>query len=127
MFTSKSAAVAAIGAAAILIGAALHARASASDTTYLTFSRAVSVPGVTLPAGTYIFERASDNTPSIVHVLSRDRKQVYLTAFTDPVTRPANLGSRVVLLGEAAAGTPPPIRAWFPIGETVGRQFNYDR
>jgi hypothetical protein len=127
MFISKSAAVAAIGAAAILVGGALHARASASDTTYLTFSRAVSLPGVTLPAGTYIFERVEDNSPSVVHVLSRDRKQVYWMAFTTPIARPNALGNRVVVLGEAAAGQAPPIRAWFPIGQTIGHQFNYDR
>jgi hypothetical protein len=127
MFISKSAAVAAIGAAAILVGGTLHARASASDTTYLTFSRAVSLPGVTLSAGTYIFERASDNSPNVVRVLSRDRKQVYLMAFTDPIPRPNNLGSRVVLLGETAAGATPQLRAWFPIGETTGHRFNYDR
>jgi hypothetical protein len=126
MFTSKSA-VAALGAVAVLIGASLHARANASDTTYLTFSRAVSLPGVTLPAGTYIFERVDQNIPSIVHVLSRDRKTVYLMAFTTPIARPDSLGSRVVLLGEAAAGATPKVRAWFPIGDNVGHQFNYDR
>ena len=127
MFISKSAAVAAIGAAAILVGGALHARATGSDATYLTFSRAVSLPGVTLPAGTYLFQRASDNTPNIVQVLSRDRKKVYLMAFTDPIARPNNLGSRVVLLSETAAGATPQLRAWFPIGEPTGHQFNYDR
>lgn len=127
MFISKSAAVAAIGAAAILIGGALHARANVSNATYLTFSRAVALPGVTLPAGTYIFERASDITPDVVHVLSRDRKKVYLLAFTDPIARPDNLGNRVVLLSETATGATPQLRAWFPIGETTGHQFNYDR
>jgi hypothetical protein len=126
MFTSKTAVVA-IGAVAILVGAALHARANVSDTTYLTFSRAVSLPGVTLPAGTYIFERAEQNAPSVVHVLSRDRKKVYWMAFTTPIARPDSLGNRVVVLGEAAAGEAPPVRAWFPIGETIGHQFNYDR
>jgi hypothetical protein len=125
MLNLKSAA--AIGAVAVLLGFSLHARANVSDTSYLTFSRAVSLPGVTLPAGTYIFERASENTPDIVHVLSRDRKTVYFMAFTTPIARPQGLDNGVVLLGEAAAGAAIPVRAWFPIGQTVGHQFNYDR
>lgn len=127
MFTFKSAAVGAAVVAAVILGVSLHVRANVPDTSYLTFSRAVSLPGVTLPAGTYIFERADQNVPDIVRVLSRDRQKVYLTTFTTSVARPQGLGDRVVLFGEAAAGSAPPIRVWFPVGEMMGHQFNYDR
>ena len=127
MFTFKSAAVGAAAIAAVILGVSFHARADVSDTNYLTFSRAVSLPGVTLQAGVYIFERAGQNVPDIVRVLSRDRTKVYLTAYTTSIPRPQSLGNRVVLLGEAAAGEAPPIRAWFPVGEMMGHQFNYGR
>jgi len=126
MFNLKSTA-AAIGAAAVLLGVSSHARANVSDTTYLTFNQAVSLPGVRLPAGTYIFERADENTPDIVRVMSRDRRTVYLTAFTTSIRRPQNLSGAVVLLGEVARGATPEVRAWFPTGDVVGHQFNYDR
>jgi hypothetical protein len=127
MFTLKSAAVSVAVVAAVILGVSFHARANVPDTSYLTFSRAVSLPGVTLPAGTYIFERADQNVPDIVRVLSRDRKKVYLTTYTISIPRPQGLGDRVVLFGEAAGGIAPPVRAWFPAGEVMGHQFNYDR
>ena len=50
-----------------------------SRTTHFTFSRAVQLPGVTLPAGTYTFEVVNANSGSdVVSVTSRDRSKVYL-------------------------------------------------
>ena len=62
---------------------------------------------------------------SIVRVSSRDRKKVYLTAFTRDVDRPRGDDKLIVELGEAAPGTPPPVAAWFPLGERLGHQFIY--
>ena len=95
-------------------------------TTYFTLSHAVQLPGVSLPAGTYIFETPSENTWNLVRVTSRDRSRVYLTAFTRIVERPA--ASRldaVVTFGERAANTPPRIDVWYPQGDRAGRQFIY--
>ena len=105
------------------------ARGDSDHTNYLTFSRAVALPGVELPAGSYIFDVPSTNmSNSIVRVSSRDRKKVYLTAFTLDVARPrGDEGKLLVSLGEASAGVAQPIAAWFPIGESVGHQFIYDR
>jgi hypothetical protein len=64
---------------------------------------------------------------TIVRVSSRDRKQVFLTAYTREVQRPrGDDGKLLVQLGEAPAGAAPPIVAWFPIGSSVGHQFIYD-
>jgi len=125
MTTFKTAVALGVAAIGILVGVSLHAHGSVSDVNYLTFNRPVSLPGVTLGAGTYIFERASQNTPDVVRVMSRDRKSVYFMGFTLSIARPDALGDRVVLLGEAARDSAPPIKAWFPIGEAVGRQFIY--
>jgi len=95
-------------------------------TTYFTLSHAVQIPGVSLPAGIYVFETPSENTLNLVRVTSRDRSQVYLTAFTRIVERPA--ASRldaVITFGETAANTPPRIDVWYPQGERAGRQFIY--
>jgi hypothetical protein len=109
--------------------AATTARGNSDHTNYLTFSRAVSLPGVELAAGTYIFESPTNSmSNSIVRVSSRDRKRVFITAYTLQVPRPNGDDGRVLVqLGEAAAGTAPPIAAWFPIGESVGHQFIYNR
>ena len=121
--------VVAIGGVFLGLVAAVSANAwsDGGHTNYLTFSRAVALPGVELAAGTYIFETpTSDMSNSIVRVSSRDRKKVYLTAFTRDVDRPrGDNGKLIVELGEAAPGTPPPVAAWFPLGERVGHQFIY--
>lgn len=96
-------------------------------TTYFTFSRAVQLPGVVLPAGTYIFEVANpDGGSDLVRVLSRDRKRVYLTRFTHSVYRPqwGPLNSTLTL-GETSAGNPPTVKTWYPQSDTRGREFIY--
>jgi hypothetical protein len=111
---------------ALAMAASGHARQDPSRTNYLTFSAPVALPGVTLGSGTYIFERADPNVLDIVQVLSRDRSRVYFMAFTRQIQRPAGMSAdRLVSLGEAPAGVPAPIRAWYPRGESRGHQFIY--
>ncbi len=111
----------------VLGSSAVGAFVDARRTTYFTFSRSVQLPGVTLPAGTYIFEVANpEGQGDIVRVLSRDRKQVFLMKFTRPIYREAKGDLKAsISLGEAPAGTPPPVKAWYPQSETRGREFMY--
>src|SRR5947209_5906923 len=60
----------------------------ADRATYLTFSAPVSLPRVSLPAGTYLFRFADPmESDSILEVLSQDGKTVYAMMNTIPVTR----------------------------------------
>ena len=95
----------------------------------LTFKRAVSLPGVTLEPGTYVFEVANPESGSnVVRVRAKeDYRQVYYAGFTNMVERPENLGNWPVLLGEADPGKAVPILAWYPQGDRMGRQFIYPR
>ncbi len=117
---------------ALIVDVALSAgllAGSFGHTTYLTFNRPVGLPGVTLPAGTYVFERV-DNASRIdlVRVRSREHNTVYLTAFTNMVTRPRTLSpDQWVTFKEAKPGAAPQIAVWFPAGESMGHQFVYDR
>ena len=128
MFTRRST-LTVLGAA--ILGVALTAPVAAEltvkHTNYLTFRTAFALPGVSLTPGTYTFERADENMdPSVVRVLSRDRSKVYLMAFTRRISRPAGMRpDQAVSFGEAPAGAPPPISAWFPVGESTGHQFVY--
>jgi hypothetical protein len=123
--------VAAIGALFLGLVAAAGSSIAASNvdthTNYITFSRSVALPGVELAAGTYIFETPTNAmSNSVVRVSSRDRRKVYLTAFTRQVERPRNdRGKLLVTLGEAKSGSVPPVSAWFPIGDSIGHQFIY--
>ncbi|HEY7289229.1 MAG TPA: hypothetical protein VH583_05275 [Vicinamibacterales bacterium] len=117
---------------AVVVAAGLVASVSANTanrTAYLTFSGAVALPGVELSAGTYVFELvAPESSPSIVRVMSRDRKKVFLTAFTHYVDRPAgNDHNKPITFAEAPKGQAPPIKAWYPTDESMGREFVYGR
>jgi len=111
-------------AAALLLGVGVTVHGSdATKVTYLTFSQAVSVPGVVLPAGQYTFEALRAD---IVRVSSRDRLRVFYTGYTDRVRRPETLKRDVsVAFAEAAAGQPKPIDVWYPEQASMGFRFLY--
>jgi hypothetical protein len=94
---------------------------------YITFSGPVALPGVTVPAGTYIFETVdANNRNDVVRVRARDYSKVYLQRFTLQIERPANMPrDRVIVLGEGRVGMAPRVEAWFPQGEPVGHKFIY--
>ena len=111
----------------LLVAASGEAGGTTSRTTHLTFSGSVALPGMTLPAGTYTFELADPRENlDVVRVVSRDRSKVYYTGLTSPILRPSNLAAdRMLTFGEAPAGAPPPIAAWYPSGEPMGHRFIY--
>lgn len=104
----------------------IHAGVTENRTTFLTFNRPVALPGVALGSGTYIFEMADPlGAYGAVRVLSRDRKIVYLTAFTNEVVRPDNmLRDQHVSFRESAPDRPVPIAIWWS-DDSVGREFIY--
>ena len=102
------------------------AEGSALHTNRLTFGGAVRLPGVTLIAGTYLFERVEPTNPDVIVVRSDDRSKVYYMAATRRADRPAGLDpARPVTFGEARRGEVPPITAWYPNGEQQGHAFVY--
>jgi hypothetical protein len=103
------------------------ASGSIPHTNYLTFSAPFALPGVSLPAGTYVFDVLATGSNNVVRVTSRDRSRTYLTAFTVTVQRPKVLPvSRQIVFDEVAAGVTPPVKTWFPIGQSIGHQFIYE-
>jgi hypothetical protein len=121
--TIRSLAAAAI--VSLLASAPVGAAFDLQHTTYLTFSAPVTLPGAMLPAGEYIFQVANPTTSAnTVLVRSRDFRHVYYMGLTRHVER-AGSGETLITLGESHAGTPPPIRAWFPEGTRMGHEFIY--
>jgi hypothetical protein len=92
---------------------------------YLTFSGPVQLPGVTLEAGSYIFEVADlASSSDLIRVRNKATYRVVFAGFTLAVERPADLRrDQSVVFGEAPKGVPPPILAWYPLGERSGHQF----
>jgi hypothetical protein len=112
-----------------LLGGAVSIQANSpfNKEMYVSFSRSVSLPNGELAAGTYVFELGAPmSEQTIVRVSSRDRRKVYLQAFTRTIDRPANLKpGTVITFGESAAGVAPPLDAWYPDDSGTGRQFVY--
>ena len=107
--------------------APVHADVESTRMQYLTFTKPVALPGVTLASGTYIFEMPSPGTSShdLVRISSRDRKIVYLTAFTREIDRPAGMPTtQFVSLKEVSPTAPAPIAVWWSDARS-GRQFVY--
>ena len=101
------------------------ANVDSERTTQLTFSKPIALPGVTLGAGTYIFERAAPlSAIEVVRVSSQDRRFVYYMGFTELVKQPRGNASPIAF-GEAPAGAAAPVRAWYPTGTSTGHRFLY--
>src|SRR6267154_2576376 len=67
--------------------------------------------------------RTRPGAPGLDRVASRDRTVGFFLGFTNDAERPRGLRlDASVSLGEAGGGAAPPITAWWPIGETTGRQ-----
>lgn len=96
--------------------------------TYLTFSGPVSVPGITLPAGTYTFQIANPDSGSrVIEVMDKDMKRVHGLFFALPAQLPEPPNDPVVQFTERPEGAPPAIKAWFYPGERTGFEFVYPR
>ena len=117
--------IACVAAAVILVAAGGTTATPLNRASYFTFSTPVRLTDVLLPAGAYVFEIANPATSSnVVRVWDRKRSKVYVTALSSTVTRPA--ASRLeatIVFAEASPTAPRPITAWYPEGDTTGRQF----
>jgi hypothetical protein len=116
----------AAAALALLVTASGHAW-GVSHENNLTFSRPIALPGVILPAGSYTFDLGGSPTRlDIVVVRNKARTKVFYMGFTNTVQRPASMSkTRAITFGEASANEPPPIAAWYEIGDSLGHQFLY--
>ena len=115
----------------MLVGAASGANAftSTSDKrTYFTFNQPVALPGVTLPAGTYMFRLADDTTTrKVIQVANKQGTESYAMLHTMPVYRPDAPRDPEIRFMETAAGAPMAVRAWWKDGERTGYGFIYSK
>ena len=127
MFSRKPLVLAlALIAPSMATSTSIGASTQAKHTMYVTFNRPVSLPGVTLRSGTYIFEAPDANSDhDLVRVLSRDRSKVFLTSFTRSVERSAGMKKRpVITFGEPSPEGTMPVLVWWS-EDTEGHQFIY--
>jgi hypothetical protein len=117
-------------AAAVLLTSTLAvAQGQVTDNrlTNVTFSAPVSVPGHTLPAGTYHFQLMdSQANRNIVQIFDKDNKLI-ATMLAVPAKRVQPEGDPVVTFKEARADQPPAVHYWYYAGESTGSELVYPK
>lgn len=95
--------------------------------TFFTFSGPVSIPGVTLPAGKYLFRLADTSGRNVVQVVSSDGRTAYAAFFIHRESRPEAAKDPEVRFMETAAGMPQAVRTWWYAGDRYGYEFVYPK
>lgn len=117
--------------ALVLLGALTAATAAATPLdkrTTFTFSAPVSIPGVTLPAGSYVFRLADDTRGrDVIQVLSADGKTPYAMFFSLRTLRGEPVDSPQIRFMETASDVPMAIESWWYPADRQGYEFVYPR
>ena len=104
------------------------ARASDYDqATKLTFNQSVQIPGRVLPAGTYWFVLADNDTArNVVQVFNSDRTMLYATVFTVDARRSdTGIGDTAITFAPRGPMQPEAMVLWFYPGRNSGHEFLY--
>jgi hypothetical protein len=106
---------------------AAHADESDQSTT-MTFSAPLQVPGKVLPAGTYLFKLIdTDSDLNTVQIFNADRTMLYGTFQTVAAERREPTGDTVVTLAKQGSGQPDALLKWFYPGDGTGHEFVYSK
>jgi len=94
--------------------------------TVITISQPLEVPGVVLPAGTYVMKLLdSPSNRHIVQIMNeRQNRQLALT-MAIPAERIRPTDKTVLTMYEGSQGAPPALRTWYYPGDTIGQEFLY--
>jgi hypothetical protein len=96
--------------------------------TLFTFSGPVSMPGVTLPAGKYLFRLANpDSGRNVVQVLNAEGTKPYGMFFAIRAERFEPAPAAEVRFMETAGGMPAAIKTWWYPGDRSGYEFVYPK
>jgi hypothetical protein len=96
--------------------------------TTVTFGRPVELPGMVLPAGTYVFRLADvPSSRHVVQVFSADETHLYGTILALPNLRLKPTSETVLRFEERPRSKPEAIRAWFYPGDSFGQEFVYPK
>ena len=112
---------------AVLAGRVSAQRIDTNDKTFMTFTAAVEMPGVTLQPGTYVFRLADSPTRNVVQVLDEGEKNILGQWNFVQAERPRVTEETVVMFKETREGATPAVQYWYFPGEKVGKEFIYPK
>jgi hypothetical protein len=117
------------GCGALLLGATVaSAQMTTQNDTMVTFSAPVSLPGITLPAGSYLFKLAdSQVNRNVVQVFAKDRSKIFATILAIPAERTEPADETVITFKEAPANSAPAVQYWYYPGDKRGQEFVYPK
>jgi hypothetical protein len=107
--------------AAASLAAPSFVHAMGNDSSLVTFNQPVEIPGLVLPAGTYLFQ----STGPVVQVWDAEREKLFATLMTVPAYRQDANDKPEFELEERAAGAPKAVGAWYYQGGSMGQEFVY--
>ncbi len=121
-----------LSVSALAVASALVAGTAFGDAydkrTVFTFNRPIALPGVTLPAGEYLFRIVNTETDrKVIQVLSSDGKKPYAMLHSIPDIRVEETDHPAVRFMETAKGQPSAVKAWWYPGERIGYEFIYPK
>lgn len=124
----KSLLVASSAAVLMTTGAASAQGIVPDRSTIVTISAPVSLPGVVLPAGQYLFRLADTQASrNVVQIFDKDRTKIFATLIAVSAERNEPSGEAVITFREAPANQPPALRYWYYAGEKSGQEFAYPK
>jgi len=94
--------------------------------TYFTFSGPTSIPGVTLPAGKYLFRTVGSGN-NVVQVLNANVTTSYAMFFVHRVDLAETPSASEVRFMETAPGMPQALKGWWYTGMRSGFEFVYPK
>jgi len=96
--------------------------------TFLTFSGPVQVPGMTLPAGTYMFKLADpEGGRRAIQIWDEKGTKMFTMLLTIPDEQPEAKDEPVVLFSERPSGAAQAVKSWFYPAERIGYEFIYPK
>lgn len=97
-----------------------------NQATELHFSQPVTVPGATLPAGTYWFVlQNNDSSRQVVQILDSHRTRLYATEVTVPTVRRHTPGETEIVFAARRYSQPEALWKWYYPGLRTGHEFLY--
>jgi hypothetical protein len=119
----------AVCATALLTAATAVAQGTLADRkTVVSVSGPVSIPGTTLPAGTYVFKIAdSPANRNIVQIFDKDEAKLITTLLAVPAERNEAEGDPLITFKETPSDRPPAVRYWYYAGDKAGNEFVYPK
>lgn len=96
--------------------------------TKLTFNQPVEIPGMVLPAGTYVFKLMDSlSSRNIVQIFNADQTHLFATILAINNYRLTPTDKTVITFAERPSNTPEALHAWFYPGDQYGQEFVYPK